>query len=89
MAEAPVSFSTLTFVSKIKNALAVLVFGVFVVIAGYDSSVMVTAAMQNTIYAAITLVPAASCLVSIVPFLFYRLGAPAERDPLAGSRVAA
>ena len=27
--------------------------------------------------------------VSIVPFLFYRLGAPAERDPLAGSRVAA
>jgi len=30
--------------------------------------------MQNTVFISITLVPALSCLVSAVPFLFYRLG---------------
>jgi hypothetical protein len=29
--------------------------------------------MQNTVFAAITLVPALSCLVSAVPFAFVRL----------------
>lgn len=73
-----ISFASLTFVSKIMNALAVLVFGFFVVIAGYESGVTVTPAMQNTIFLAITVVPAVSCLVSAVPFLFYRLrGGPA------------
>ncbi|KQO99805.1 MFS transporter [Leifsonia sp. Leaf264] len=72
-----ISFAGLTFASKIMNALAVLVFGVFVVMAGYEAGVTVTPAMQSTVFAAITLVPAASCLVSVVPFLFYRVGAPA------------
>jgi sugar (glycoside-pentoside-hexuronide) transporter len=70
-----ISFATLTFVSKIMNALATLVFGAFVVVAGYQSGVEVTRAMQDTVFAAITLVPAASCLLSAVPFVFYRLGA--------------
>jgi len=52
----------------------VLVFGVFVVIAGYEAGVEVTAEMQNTVFIAITLVPALSCLVSAVPFLFYKIG---------------
>ncbi|CAN5124602.1 MFS transporter [soil metagenome] len=69
-----ISFATLTFVSKIMNAVALLVFGVFVVIAGYQNGVAITPAMQATVFASITLVPAASCLLSIVPFLFYRLG---------------
>jgi GPH family glycoside/pentoside/hexuronide:cation symporter len=69
-----ISFATLTFVSKIMNAVALLVFGVFVVVAGYENGVTVTPAMQATVFASITLVPAVSCLVSIVPFLFYRLG---------------
>lgn len=68
-----ISFSTLTFVAKIMNALAVLVFGIFVVIAGYQAGVTVTPRMQQVVWSAITLVPAASCLVSVVPFLFYRL----------------
>ncbi|RFA07699.1 hypothetical protein B7R21_16175 [Subtercola boreus] len=73
-----ISFASLTFVSKIMNALAVLVFGLFVVIAGYESGVTVTPGMQNTIFLSITVVPAVSCLLSAVPFLFYRLrGAPA------------
>ncbi|KQX06767.1 MULTISPECIES: MFS transporter [unclassified Leifsonia] len=72
-----ISFAGLTFASKIMNALAVLVFGVFVVAAGYEAGVDVTASMQNTVFVAITLIPAASCLVSVIPFLFYRVGAPA------------
>jgi Na+/melibiose symporter-like transporter len=74
-----ISFATLTFVSKIMNALAVAVFGAFVVIAGYESGVTVTSAMQTTIFASITIVPAISCVLSAVPFLFYRLGGPRER----------
>ncbi|MBI4900010.1 MAG: MFS transporter [Actinobacteria bacterium] len=85
-----ISFSTLTFVAKIMNALAVLVFGLFVVMARYQAGVVVTPGMQQLVWAAITLVPAASCLVSVVPFLFYRLRAaepsslPGPHDP-AGS----
>lgn len=68
-----ISFSSLTFVSKIMNALAILVFGAFIVIAGYEAGVTVTPELQWTVFASLTLVPAASCLVSAVPFLFYRL----------------
>ncbi|MFD1713284.1 MFS transporter [Amnibacterium flavum] len=69
-----ISFATLTFVSKIMNALAVLVFGLFIVLAGYEDGVTVTRFMQDTIFASITLVPAISCVLSAVPFFFYRLG---------------
>ncbi|AYF98009.1 MFS transporter [Protaetiibacter intestinalis] len=68
-----ISFATLTFVSKIMSALAVLVFGVFVVLAGYEAGATVTPAMQHTVFLSITLVPAASCLLSAVPFAFVRL----------------
>jgi sugar (glycoside-pentoside-hexuronide) transporter len=68
-----ISFSTLTFVAKIMNALAVLVFGIFVVVAGYQAGVTVTPRMQQIVWSAITLVPAISCLVSVVPFAFYRM----------------
>ena len=74
-----ISFATLTFVSKIMNALAVLVFGIFVVITGYENGVVVTAEMQNTIFLSITIVPAVSCVLSAIPFLFYRLGAGPTR----------
>jgi Na+/melibiose symporter-like transporter len=69
-----ISFATLTFVSKIMNAVALLVFGIFIVVAGYENGVEITEGMRTTVYASITLVPAVSCLLSIVPFLFYRLG---------------
>jgi len=29
--------------------------------------------MQNTVFLSITLIPALSCLLSIIPFLFYKL----------------
>jgi sugar (glycoside-pentoside-hexuronide) transporter len=71
-----ISFATLTFVSKIMTAVAVLVFGLFVVFAGYHDGVHVTERMQQTIFLSITVIPAISCLVSAIPFVFYRLGGP-------------
>ncbi|QEO08933.1 MFS transporter [Protaetiibacter larvae] len=86
-----ISFATLTFVSKIMSALAVLAFGIFVVAAGYQQGVPVTPEMQNTVFVGITLVPAVSCLLSAVPFVFYRLssgvtpaGRSLRRAPSAG-----
>jgi GPH family glycoside/pentoside/hexuronide:cation symporter len=75
-----ISFATLTFSAKIMNALSVLVFGLFIVLAGYEKGVHVTPTMQSIVYAAITLVPAASCVLSAIPFLFYRLGSTAAGD---------
>jgi sugar (glycoside-pentoside-hexuronide) transporter len=72
-----ISFATLTFVSKVMSALSVLLFGIFVVLAGYEEGVVVTPAMQDTVWIAITLVPAASCLLSAIPFWRYRLDARA------------
>jgi sugar (glycoside-pentoside-hexuronide) transporter len=69
-----ISFATLTFVSKLMTALAVLVFGLFIVAAGYHDGVSITAPMQQTVWLSITLVPAISCLLSVAPFVFYRLG---------------
>jgi sugar (glycoside-pentoside-hexuronide) transporter len=69
-----ISFATLTFVSKIMTAVAVLVFGLFIVIAGYHDGVRITSGMQQTVWLSITVVPAISCLLSAIPFLFYRLG---------------
>lgn len=73
-----ISFATLTFVSKIMSAIAVLVFGVFVVLAGYQDGVAITPEMQQTVWVSITIVPAVSCLLSAIPFWFYRLGGPRD-----------
>jgi Na+/melibiose symporter-like transporter len=70
-----ISFATLTFVTKVMSAFSVLAFGIFIVIAGYQDGVTVTPPMQNTIFLAITILPAVSCLASLVPFFFYKLGA--------------
>jgi sugar (glycoside-pentoside-hexuronide) transporter len=78
-----ISFATLTFVNKLMTAAAILVFGALAVVAGYDSGVQITPDLQNTIFASITLVPAISCIVSVVPFFFYRLGKPARVEPAA------
>ena len=68
-----ISYATQTFVTKVMSALSVLLFGIFVVLAGYEEGVVVTPGMQHTVWLAITLVPAASCLLSAIPFWRYRL----------------
>jgi Na+/melibiose symporter-like transporter len=77
-----ISFATLTFVTKVMSAVSVLLFGIFVVLAGYEEGVVVTPEMQHTVWLAITLVPAASCLLSAIPFWRYRLpaGSATEDD---------
>ena len=60
------------------GSLAVLVFGLMLAGAGYESGVTVTPEMQNKVFLSITLIPAVSCLISIVPFLFYKI--PAEKN---------
>ena len=67
------SFSSLTFVSKLMGSLAVLVFGLMLAFTGYESGVVVTPQMQNTVFLSITIIPAISCIVSIIPFLLYKL----------------
>ena len=74
-----ISFATLTFTAKIMSALAIATFGIVIVIAGYEDGIVVTPAMQDTVWVGITLIPAVSTLLSAIPFCFYRLGAKDER----------
>lgn len=69
-----IAFSSLTFVSKLMGSLAVLVFGAVLAGIGYEKGVFVTDGMKDAVYKTITLVPAASCLISVVPFLFFSTG---------------
>jgi GPH family glycoside/pentoside/hexuronide:cation symporter len=55
------------------SALAIAAFGIVVVAAQYQDGVTVTPAMQDTVRIGITLVPAVSCLLSAIPFWFYRV----------------
>lgn len=71
-----ISFATLTFSSKVIVALASGVFALFVVIAGYEAGVKVTPTMENILFMSITLVPAVSCVLCVIPLWFYRLGGP-------------
>jgi GPH family glycoside/pentoside/hexuronide:cation symporter len=68
-----IAFSSLTFVSKLMGSLAVLVFGGVLAAVGYEKTAVVTEDMKNWIFVSITLVPALSCLVSVVPFLFFSI----------------
>jgi Na+/melibiose symporter-like transporter len=60
--------------------LSVIVFGAFVALAHYQTGVKVTHDTQNVIFMSITLVPAASCVLSAIPFWFYRLGGDAKQQ---------
>ncbi len=81
-----ISFATLTFTAKIMSALAIAAFGAVVVLAGYEDGLVVTPAMQDTVWIGITLLPAISCLISAIPFFFYRLDG---RGAAKGSNAAA
>lgn len=74
-----IAFSSLTFVSKLMGSLAVLVFGAVIAALGYEKGVEVIEHMKDATYMTITLLPAVSCLVSVVPFLFYKLPGEGER----------
>ena len=76
-----ISFATLTFVAKIMGALrrarrrrlrrARRL---------PDRACTVTPEMQQTVFFSITIIPAISCLLSAIPFFFYRLGSQASTE---------
>jgi len=68
-----IAFSSLTFVSKLMGSLAVLAFGAALAWLGYEKGVEVTESMKDSVYMTITLVPALSCLASVVPFAFFKI----------------
>jgi len=68
-----VCFSGLTFVGKLMGAIATMVFGIAVATLGYSKGADITPFMKNGIYFTITIIPAISCLLGIIPFLFYNL----------------
>jgi GPH family glycoside/pentoside/hexuronide:cation symporter len=82
-----ISFASLTFSSKVMAGLSVIVFGAFVALANYSTGVKVTHDIQNVIFMSITLVPAASCVLSAIPFWFYRLGGKATSAPDALAKI--
>jgi GPH family glycoside/pentoside/hexuronide:cation symporter len=75
-----ISFSGLTFVSKLMGSLSVLVFGLMLSLSGYEEGAAVTSSMQRLIFMSITLIPAVSCLLSAIPFAFYRLEPSVPRE---------
>ncbi len=68
-----IAFAGLTFVGKLSGAVATIVFGLAVAAIGYSKGVPVTPAMRDGLWAAVTLVPAASVALSILPLLAYRV----------------
>lgn len=67
------SFAGLTFVSKAAGALATAAFGAFLVFAAYTKGVAVTESMRQTLWVSVTLVPAVSCLLSLIPLRWYQV----------------
>jgi len=68
-----VSFAGLTFISKLMGALATMAFGMVVVAIGYSKGVTITPEIQKGAFFSITILPALSCLIGTIPFIFYPL----------------
>lgn len=82
-----IAFAGLTFASKLMNALATMAFGAIISIIGYQADAPVTDAMRDAVWASISLLPAVSALLSVVPLLGYRLPERELAARLAASRA--
>ena len=78
------SFAGQTFTSKLNTALATMAFGWAVAASGYESTAAVTEGMSSGIWAACTLIPAASAVLAALPLLRYAVD---ERTLAARLRV--
>lgn len=67
-----VCFSALTFTGKLMNALATLSFMVIMLIVGYEDGVEITHTIQKGALFGISVVPAISVALSVIPFFFYK-----------------
>lgn len=80
------SFAGLTFVSKAAGAIATAVFGAFLVAAAYTKGAEVTDSMRDLLWMSITLVPAASCVLGLIPLHWYRVPEREMPDLLEAAR---
>lgn len=64
-------FAGMTFTTKLNSALATLVFGFAVARSGYESGSAVTGEMKDLIWLAVTVVPAVSGVLSVLPLIGY------------------
>ena len=69
------------------NALATMAFGAIISIIGYQADAPVTDTMRDAVWASISLLPAVSALLSVVPLLGYRLPERELAARLAASRA--
>ena len=68
-----ISFSRLTFIGKLMSSVGILVFGMVIAMTGYQEGVVATEPMIDAAFFTITVIPAISCLLSAIPFMFYKL----------------
>lgn len=68
-----ICFAGLTFSSKLMGALATLAFGLTLTVIQYSKGVFVSHGMMTGLYFGMTIVPAISCALSIIPMLFYNI----------------
>lgn len=80
-------FAGLTFTAKLSAALATLAFGSAVAASGYESGVVVTDGMRTGIWAACTVIPALSALLSVLPLLRYAVDERTLAPRLAAARA--
>ncbi len=67
-----VCFSALTFTGKLMNALGTLAFMLVMLAVGYQDGVALTEPIKRGAMLAISIVPAVSCLLGVIPFFFYK-----------------
>ncbi len=79
-------FAGLTFVTKLNSALATMVFGLVVAFVGYRSGAPVTDGMRSGIWLALTVLPAASALLGLLPLRAYAVPEADLPDLLAARR---
>lgn len=67
------AFSSLTFVSKLMVALATALSAIFILILNYDPATTASKTVLDGYFISLTIVPAVSCLLSLIPIFFYKL----------------
>ena len=82
------SFAGQTFTAKLNSAIATMAFGWAVAASGYEATATVTDGMKAGIWAACTIIPAISALLSVLPLLRYAVDEPTLSTRLAAVRAA-
>ncbi|NLW99875.1 MAG: MFS transporter [Actinomycetales bacterium] len=80
-------FAGMTFTTKLNTAVATMVFGTAVAWSGYEADLPVTDEMRQLVWAACTIVPVISGVLSVLPLLGYDVDERAMSARLAQARA--